>query len=1068
MRKELKSISVLLLCCAMYGGTVQAAPNERQSMNAAQQQDGACTGVVLDGTGMTVIGASVVVKGTTNGAITDIDGNFRITNVKVGDIIQITYVGYKTVEVKWDGTPLNITLQEDTAMLDEVVVVGYGTQKKVNVTGAVSMVESDVLESRPVANVSQALQGQIPGLNLTVGNSGGELGSSMNINIRGTGTIGSGSSASPLILIDGMEGDMNALNPNDIENISVLKDASSASIYGARAAFGVILITTKSGQSGKPRVNYSGNVRFSNTIGIPDMANSYDFAQMFNAADRNDGASSVTFSDAYLQNIRDYLDGKLTQSTVPNGSVWAKWNEGAYANVNWLKEFYKTWSTPSQEHNVSVNGGSEKMQYYFSGNFLDQRGALKHGKDTYRRYTLTGKITSELADWIKFTYTTKWTREDYNRPNYMAWSGLFFHNIARKWPIQPAYDPNGYPMNESEIQQMENGGIRKTQTDIYANQLAIVIEPIKDWHINLEGNIRTNTQFRHWEVLPVYYWDVEGNQLPMQWGMGDATYVAGQTRVNEYAWRENYYSTNIYSDYSKTFDSGHYFKVMAGFNAEKYTTRSITGQRDDLITPNVPTINTALSGDVVAGEFQHQAVVGFFGRINYAYQDRYMAEFNARYDGSSRFIGDKRWGFFPSFSAGWNIAREPFFEDAAEKTTITTLKLRGSWGELGNTNTDNWYPFYQTMPLGYNYGWFVNGTAPNTASNPGLVSSTMTWETIRSWDLGLDFGLLNNRLTGSVGYFVRKTLDMVGPAPELSTLLGTSVPNMNNCDLKSYGFELELGWRDDIGDFSYGVKFNLSDAQQEVTSYPNPSKSLNSAYYPGKKLGEIWGYTTVGIAQSDEEMQAHLAEVDQSTFGSGWGAGDVMYADLNGNGRMDTGDNTVDNPGDLRIIGNSTPRYNYGITLDAAWKGFDLRMFFQGVGKRDLWLNGTYFWGTNGGMWQSNVFTEHLDYWTPENTDAYYPRPTWNSRNKQQQTRYLQNGAYCRLKNLTVGYTFPKAWTQKASIESLRLYFSADNLFTLTSLSKIFDPEATGTQYSESGKLYPMQRVLSVGVNINF
>lgn len=1013
---------------------------------------------------MGIIGASVVVKGTNSGAITDLDGNFRIPNVKKGDLIQITYVGYQPVEVKWDGTPLNITLKEDTELLDEVVVVGYGVQKKVNVTGAVSMVESDVLESRPVANVSQALQGQIPGLNLTVGNSGGELGSSMNINIRGTGTIGSGSTASPLILIDGMEGDMNALNPNDIENISVLKDASSASIYGARAAFGVILITTKSGKSGKPRVNYSGNVRFNTPMGMPEMANSYDFATMYNLANTNDGQAPI-FNEQYMQNIRDYMDGKLTTSTVPNGNVWAKWNEGAYDNIDWLKEFYKGMAA-SQEHNISVSGGSDKMQYYFSGNFLDQNGLLRHGDDNFKRYTLNGKFTAELTDWVKFTYSTKWTREDYDRPTYLQ--GLFFHNVARKWPIQPAYDPNGYAMNESEIQQMESGGTRKSQTDIYANQLAIVFEPIKDWHINLEGNIRTNTQYQHYDILPVYYWDTEGNPVGMQWDMGGGSYPAGTSRVQEYTYRENYYSANIYSDYSKTFDSGHYFKVMAGFNAEKYTTRSITAQRDDLITPNVPTLDTALDADYAAGDYQHQAVVGFFGRVNYAYKDRYMAEFNARYDGSSRFIGDKRWGFFPSFSAGWNIAREPFFESASEKTTITNLKLRASWGELGNTNTSNWYPFYQTMPLGYNYGWFVNGTAPNTASLPSLVSSSLTWETIRSWDLGLDFGLLNNRLTGSVGYFVRKTLDMVGPAPELSSLLGTSVPSINNCDLKSYGFELELGWRDDIGDFSYGVKFNLSDAQQEVTSYPNDTKSLSSSYYPGMKLGEIWGYTTIGIAQSDEEMQAHLANVDQSSLGSGWAAGDIMYADLDGNGRISSGNNRVGDSGDLRCIGNDTPRYNYGITLDAAWKGFDLRLFFQGVGKRDLWLGGTYFWGTNGGMWQSNVFVDNLDYWTPENTDAYFARPSWSGRNHQTQTRYLQDGSYCRLKNLTFGYTFPKAWTQKAGIENLRLYFSADNLLTFTSLIDTFDPEATGSQYSDAGKLYPMQKVFSIGVNINF
>ena len=1065
MRRLFKPIGALLLCSTLSVGAAHALPDMEGAGVRSVLQTGTCQGVVKDATGESIIGASIRVKGMSIGTITDLDGKFELKGVPEGSTLEITYVGYKSMEVRWEGIPLDIVLQEDMALLDEVVVVGYGVQKKVNVTGAVSMVESEVFESRPVQNVSQALQGQIPGLNLSVSNSGGSLDSEMNINIRGTGTIGEGSSSSPLILIDGMEGDMNALNPNDIENVSVLKDASSASIYGSRAAFGVILITTKNGQSGKPRVNYSGNVRFNNAIGVPDMANSYDFATMFNLANTNDGGAPI-FDDTYMQNIKDYMDGKLEHSTVASGNAWAKWNEGAYDNVDWIKEFYKSWS-PSHEHNISVSGGSDKIQYIFSGNFLDQNGLSRHGSDDFQRYTLNSKITAQLADWVKLTYSTKWTREDYERPTYLT--SLFFHNVARKWPIQPAYDPNGNPMNESEIQQMEDGGRQRSQTDIYTNQLAVVFEPIKDWHINLEGNIRTNTQYQHWEVLPVYYWDVDGNPVEMAWDMGGGSYSAGQSRVQEYTYRENYYSTNIYTDYSKTFDSGHYFKVMGGFNAEKYTTRSITGQRDNLITSNVPTLNTALDADVVSGGYGHQAVAGFFGRINYSYKDRYMAEVNGRYDGSSRFVGDKRWGFFPSFSAGWNIAREPFFEDLAQKTTITTLKLRGSWGELGNTETDNWYPSYQSMPLGYNYGWFVEGNAPNYATTPGLVSSSLTWETIRSWDIGLDFGLLNNRLTGSAGYFVRKTLDMVGPAPELSSALGTSVPDANNCDMKSYGFELELRWRDKIGDFSYGVTFNLSDAQQEIMSYPNDSKSLNSVYYPGAKLNDIWGYTTVGIAQSDEEMQAHLEKVDQSSLGSNWAAGDIMYADLDGDGRISTGSYTANDPGDLSVIGNSTPRYNYGITLDAAWKGFDLRLFFQGVAKRDLWLSGTYFWGTcSGGMWQSNVFEEHLDYWTPENTDAYYARPSWSGRNQYTQTRYLQNGAYCRLKNLTLGYTFPKSWTQKAGIDYLRLYFSADNLLTFTSLSSIFDPEATGSMYSDPGKLYPLQRVLSVGVNINF
>lgn len=451
---------------------------------------------------------------------------------------------------------------------------------------------------------------------------------------------------------------------------------------------------------------------------------------------------------------------------------------------------------------------------------------------------------------------------------------------------------------------------------------------------------------------------------------------------------------------------------------------------------------------------------------------------NGRYDGSSRFIGDKRWGFFPSFSLGWNVVNEEFFAGIAEKANMNMLKVRGSWGQLGNTNTnDAWYPFYQTMPQGSNYNWLVNGVRPNYASLPGIVSTLKTWETIETWDIGLDWAFFNNRLTGSFDYFVRWTYDMIGPASELPSILGATPPKINNADMKSYGFEFELGWRDQIGDFSYGAKFTLADDQQKITSYPNENLKLSEAYYPGKMLGEIWGYETVGIAQTQEEMDAHLAKVDQSSLGSKWGAGDIMYADLDGNGVISNADNTADNSGDRKVIGNSTPRFKYGLTLDAAWKGIDFRIFFQGVAKRDYWMNGPYFWGINGASeWHGTGYVEHWDFWRPEgdplgaNTDAYYPRVLKNdSRNMKTQSRYLQNAAYCRIKNLQVGYTLPKAWTDKAGMSSVRVYISGDNLFTFSHMSKIFDPEALESTYdANNGKLYPLQRTISVGLNVNF
>ena len=449
--------SIMLWCATPQ----QAAADtyEKHEIASVQQQKVKTTGTVLDQNGEAMIGVSVKVKdNATMGTITDLEGKFSIDAPK-GATLEISYIGYKTVTVKAEGTALHITMKEDAEVLDEVVIVGYGSQKKVNVTGAVGMVNSEVLEARPVQNVSQALQGVVPGLNLSVGNSGGALDSSMSINIRGAGTIGDGSGSSPLILIDGIEGDLNSVNPNDIENVSVLKDAASASIYGARAAFGVILVTTKSGKSGKAKVSYNGNVRFSDALCVPEMMDSYQFALYFNRAAENAGDSGP-FSQEALDRILAYQAGTLKETMTMNEQT-RKWQAygGANANTDWFKEFYNDW-VPSQEHSLSISGGSEKTQYTISGSFLDQNGLLRHGSDNFQRYTMNGKITSQIADWFTVTYSTKWTREDFDRPSYLT--GLFFHNIARRWPTNPAYDPNGHPVDGMEIEQLENRSIRKT------------------------------------------------------------------------------------------------------------------------------------------------------------------------------------------------------------------------------------------------------------------------------------------------------------------------------------------------------------------------------------------------------------------------------------------------------------------------------------------------------------------------------------------------------------------------------------------------------------------------------
>lgn len=711
-----------------------------------------------------------------------------------------------------------------------------------------------------------------------------------------------------------------------------------------------------------------------------------------------------------------------------------------------------------------------------SAGYMGDKGLTRHGDDRLTRYNLSGKINATLSKYVKLMYNTKFIREDYDRPSYLT--SNFYHNIARRWPTNPVKDANGYYLDHSEIIQMEEGGRDVTQKDQFYQQIQLVVEPLKDWLIHAEGNMKIVNNQNQWEVLPVYYHDGEGSPVAMAWFDG---YTPGMSRVNQSYWKDNNYSLNLYTDYFKQIGD-HYFKVMGGFNAELYKRTNLSGQRDELITPDVPTLNTGTTEQKANGGYSHWANAGFFGRINYNYKERYLLEINGRYDGSSRFIGDKRWGFFPSFSAGWNVSREPFWRDLEH--IVNNFKIRGSWGELGNCNTKAFYPFYQTMPTGVeNSGWLINGKKPNTASAPGIVSAEMTWETVRSWNIGFDFGLLNNRLTGSFDYFVRNTLDMIGPAPQLPATLGATVPKVNNADMKAWGFEVEVSWRDRIKDFNYGVKFVLSDDQRKVTRYPNEELNRNQ-WYAGRMDGLVWGYETVGIAKTDAEMEAHLASLPnggQSQLGSKWAAGDIMYKDLNGDGKISSGDGTLNDLGDLKVVANTQLRFKYGLTLDASWEGFDFSAFFQGVGKRDVVVGGPYFWGANGqGMWQAAAFKDHMDYFRPEDTesvfgpnvDAYYPRVIFGGgsseggKNTLTQSRYVQNGAYIRLKNLQLGYTLPSTITKKFAVNSLRVYVSGDNLWTGTKM-RVFDPEVLGST-GDAGKAYPLARVWSVGLNVNF
>lgn len=1041
-------------------------------------QQFAVRGIVKDVSGP-MPGVSVKVIGSSTGAITDANGAFRVRAAKNAKI-SFTFVGYRTQIVDLQtrtisGTGdyiLNVTLLPEENSLEEVVVVGFGTQKKVNLTGAVGTVDSKALADRPVQNATQALQGLVTGLNISQNN--GSLESTASINIRGTGTIGT-SSSSPLILIDGMEGSINTINPQDIENISVLKDAAASAVYGSRAAFGVILVTTKKGKSGKLQVNYNDNFRQTAPVLLPKMMDSYTFALYFNDAGIN-GGSAPHFNAERLQRIKDYQDGKITTTIIPNTATgkWADGYDDGNANVDWYKAMYRDHDF-SQEHNVSLTGGSDKTKVYLSGNYLDQNGMMKFNRDFYNRYSVTAKINTEIAPQLSLNFSTRFLREDYQRPADLT--DAFYSDLGRQgWPTLPLYDPNGFLFGApSPALNMAEGGKDKSQKDWLYQQIQLVFEPIKGWRTFGEINYRTRDDFRHWDSQATYNHDINGNPYPYR----------SSSNVYEYGYKEGYFNTNIYSEYSKTVAQKHNFKIMGGFQSELTKYHDVSAQKNGIIVPSIPTLNTTSGigsdGKVVApsvsGQYQNWAIAGFFGRLNYDYAGRYLLEGNLRYDGSSRFRGDKRWNLFPSISGGWNIARENFWKNYV--SVVNTLKVRASYGELGNQNTNDWYPTYVVMPVGSaNGSWLINNAQPNTASAPGLVSSTLTWETIKSRDVGFDIGLLNNRLTGSFDWFNRKTLNMVGPAPELPVTLGTSVPQTNNTDLKTQGFELELAWTDRLKNgLGYNARFILSDYQTTVTRYPNATGSL-STYRAGQKLGEIWGYSTVGIAKTQEEMDAHLATLSngQSTVGTSWAAGDIMYEDYNKDGKFDAGSSTESDSGDWHKIGNSTPRYSFGIDLSADWKGFDFRTFFQGVIKRDYWQGSYFFWGATNNIWWSTGMVYHEDYFRNDpdhplglNLDSFYPRPVFGtSKNQQVQSKYLLNAAYIRLKNIQLGYTLPVQLTRKFGCQRLRAYISGENVWTGTKMAKMFDPETVDGGSSGNGNVYPLSKVWSLGVSVTF
>lgn len=1066
-QKKYNYFLFFVLCIALLcnvGVQAQEGPvNEREKKNI--------TGTVVDTSGEPLIGATIIVNGTSNGTITDAEGKFKLDITDRNSVLKVSYMGYLTQEMKlsaeqWQSSQsLNIIMQEDNSMLDEVVVVGYGTQKKVNLTGAVAQVKGEVLSNRSVTNITQALQGQVANLNIA-SDAGGAPGANQSINLRGY--TGFGTSAAPMVVIDGIQGaNINNINMNDVESISVLKDAASAAIYGSNAPFGVILITTKKGKAGqKPTITYENNLSFAQPINLPRLMNSKQIADFFNEASVNSNRP-LQVRDEQMERIIDYMDGLISPETkinpVEGTDGWLPGN----ANNDWFDIWFKN-VVFNQRHSVGISGSSNNSSYYVGLGYLSQDGIFKVGDDKYQRYNARINLSSDITKWLTFNIRSSYSRGEQQTidedPSH-TWQGPRMHAIARLYPYDPFIYPNG-TKNERYLSFEQAGKVKNTNDNLILTG-EFVLHPLKGWEITANYTMDANFSKHSYHQKTVYQTTPKGETVPIYGTPNAFTRSSG---------RSQHQTINAFSSYEKQLGD-HSFKVLAGYTQELYDNLAHGGTNSYLYTDNLPSLALTYGPNPSLAEESYElAIRGGFGRINYNYKEKYLIEFNGRYDATSRFLKDVRYKFYPGVSGAWVPSKEVFWKPISPY--VNSLKLRASYGQLGNQNIGGYYPFYPSLYTrqATETNYIFSGGRDVYVSQPGLIDPNLTWETTSSVNFGTDISVLSNRLNVSFDWYRRKLSDVAAPAEVKPGILGADPPLTNSASMKTEGFELTIGWRDQIGQVSYSVNAVLSDYQSTILKYPNPNK-IFYLWYPGKKIGEIWGYESMGLFQSEDEI---ASAADQSKINGRWSPGDCRYADLDGDGKIDWGENTVDKPGDRKVIGNTTPRYAFGVTLNAEYKGFDFTAFFQGVGKRDCATDSdsnltTYFWGNTGDVNQSNGFREQLDRWSEDNPGGYYPKYYWGdemNKNKLVQTRYLQNAAYIRLKNVQLGYTFPQKWINKANIQKLRVFANVENLFTITNLIKTMDPEFSNSSGYEGGnpdgKIYPLQRTWAFGVNITF
>ncbi|MEO5997814.1 MAG: SusC/RagA family TonB-linked outer membrane protein [Chitinophagaceae bacterium] len=1072
------------------------------SFRSQAQTNATVTGTVRDNGGAGLPDVTVIAINETDSAlqkstITDDKGAFSFNQLIPGTKYRFTvsHIGYQKQVIRdypvkaGENTAVAISMATAAnAAMDEVIVVGYGTQKRVNATGSVDQITSKNLENRPMTNLTQGLQGQIPNLNLKMLD--GKPTQSPSYNIRGTTSIGQGGSA--LILIDGFEGDPSLINPNDVETVTVLKDAASAAIYGARGVFGVVLITTKKGVKGRTSVSYSSNYALKSPVTRPAfVTDGYLWAKMFAESFVNgDGAfpqnvnKTQKFSQAYLDEFK-----KRAESGQPFNQIEVNPNTGEYTyygSADYYGELYKN-NLAAFENNISVSGGSDKATFLVSGRFLKQDGLFRHNSDDYDTKNIRARGSIELFPWLTVDNNADYSVVDYHNPINVGEGGGIWRNIADEGhPSMPLFNPDG-TLTFSSVYTVGDFVYGKngidTRREVFRNITSLRSKFFNNkFRVNADFTFRNTDNNRYQKRVQVPYSNFKGVTSYVGTTTNDLTSDDRKTR---------YLATNIYAEYENDFGDNHYLKFMVGYNYEQSTYNRVAVQRNGLIFENATDLNLAAGQAVTAGGgYEQWAILGGFSRLNYAFKDRYLIEVNARYDGSSKFPADQQYGFFPSVSAGWKINKESFWN--VSPSAVSEFKLRASYGSLGNGNIAS-YAFQENFNISQS-GVILNGARPQTTRNPAVVPEGLTWETSTTSNIGVDLAMLSGRLSFTGDVYIRKTTDMFTFGLTPPAVFGAATPKGNYADLTTSGWEASLTWGDKLGSgkkpVRYNIRLTLADNKSKIDRYNNPDKLL-SDYYEGQTLGDIWGYETEGFFIDAADIAAHAKQNPQMRASPTniWYPGDIKLRDMNKDNLINVGENKVGNPGDRKIIGNSAPRYSYGVNLGADWNNISFSVFFQGVGKQQ-WYPSTeteMFWGQYNRPYNNVPTFQVGNMWTPENTDAYFPRTMSRAASSNTnrtlgvaQTRYLQNVAYLRMKNIQVGYNLPSAWISRIGARTVRVYFSGENLYTYSPMYKILkntidvenavpsDQDLNSGSTNGDGYNYPLLKSLSFGLNLGF